>query len=217
MKKNLLKSMSTLSKSAFVMFFILFAFAVFTGYCQDNVKVQLTKTSFLYRNADNPATVTIPGTAQKDIKITISDGTIVSGSNGYTFKPSKVGTAVVSVFVKDKLMKKVEFKVIDLVAKVNGHKSGDIDKSLLLTNAKLTAEVEGAELPIKFKVVSFGVSAMINGDQVSVNATGELLTNEQINLIKKLGPGDVMLISPIKVTGSDGTQRELPDAVFTLK
>jgi len=207
----------THSKSVFAMLVLLLAFAVVPGKSQENVEVKLTKSNFLYRNIDNPATVLVPGKAQKDIKVTISDGTIVSGSSGYTFKPSRVGTAVVSVFVKDKLMKKVEFKVIELVAKASGHKSGDLDKSLLLTNAKITAEVEGAELPIKFKVTSFSVSAMVDGDQVSVKATGELLTNEQINLIKKIESGDRLLINQIKVLGSDGAQKEVSDLVFNIK
>lgn len=217
MKKYLLGINLTQMKAAFSLFVLFFVLAIFPANSQDNVKVQLTNSSFLYHNVDNPATVTVPGVAQKDIKVTLTDGSIVSGSNGYTFRPSKVGTAVVSVFVKEKLVKKAEFKVIALVAKVNGHKSGDIEKSLLMNNPKITVEVEGGEIPIKFKVNSFYVSGMIDGDQNTVKGSGEVLNTEQINLIKKIPAGDRVLIGSIKVTGSDGTQKELADLVFDLK
>ena len=211
------RRISTQMKTAFGMLVLSLSFAVLPGISQENVKVQLTKSSFLYRNQENPATVSVPGAVQKDIKVTISDGTIVSGSDGYSFRPSKVGTSVVSVFVKDKLLKKVEFKVVDLVAKVNGHKSGSIDKAILLGPAKLTAEVEGAEVSTKFKVVSFSISGMIEGNQVSAKSTGEVFTNEQINLIKKIESGDRVIITNIKVSGSEGEQREVPDLVFDIK
>jgi len=217
MKQKLVLKFTARMKTLSGLFFLLLGFTFFPAQGQENVKIQLSKSDFLYRNSENPATVTVPGAAQKDIKVTLSDGSINSDSKGYNFIPGKVGTAVVSVFVKGKLLKKAEFKVINVAAKLNGHKSGDITKALILPTAKMAVEVEGPEVAVKFKLVSYEVSAMIDGNEVTIKSSGEALNPDQINLLKKLQAGDRFMISDIKVMGSDGTQRTVADLVFDLK
>jgi len=205
MKTSMKERFLILLKPVSVFLFLITGLIVLPANGQD-VKLELVKSKVLYCHANNPVTLTVPGVAQKDITVKLNNGTWISGSNGYSLKPDGPGTIAVSVFVHDKLVKNAEFKSVLVLAKANGYKSGDISKAILLTPAKLSAEVDGAEIQTKFKVVSFDACAMIEGDEVCHKTTGDTFSNDQIDLIKKLASGDRLLISEIKAVGTDGTQ-----------
>ena len=134
-------------------------------------------------------------------------------------KDTKLGTAILTVLVKDKEVGKLEFRVKDLpdpVAKIGGRKSSTVEKSWLVLQSKLVAELEGSEFDYRFKILSFSMSALLNGKETTIVSSDEKITKEQYELIKNLPVDGKITISEIKAMGPEGTPRVLPPLVFTL-
>jgi hypothetical protein len=186
----------------------------------NSICVALAKMNVLYRGVDNPADIVVSGKAMQDMKVTIDNGTIKIANGTYLINPAKLGNALVSVLVKDKMIGSYQFRVKDLpdpVAKINGHKSAIVEKAWLVTATSLSVELENSDFDYNFAIVSFVVSANIPGFKVEKMAQGDKITADQINLIKSVKAGEKVMIEDIKVLGPEGTPRILAPLVFTVK
>ncbi len=186
------------------------------------VSVSPTKMNVFYRGVDNPIEVASSGFSSDKISISLSNGTYKKIGNGYSVLPVKLGNAIVSVMVdvdgKKREMGHKEFRVKDLpdpVAKVGGKKAGTIGKGLLALQSRITAELEGSEFEYNFKVLEFTVSANQGGFTFEKYSKSELITPEQVNLIKNASIGQKVRFEDIKVMGPEGTPRTLGS--ITLK
>jgi len=203
--------------------FLLIALFVLTGFsssAQPVVAIGLTKMNVLYRGVDNPATIAVSGVEQGDIKITSNNGTFKKAGDVYLLNPVKLGTTILTVFVKDKEVSKAEFRIKDLpdpVAKIRGEKSGIFEKSWLALMDKITAELDGSDFDYKFQILSFSVSTVVNGKEKTVVSKSEKFTKEQMELVKNIAHGAKLTISNIKVMGPEGTPRELQPMVLSVK
>jgi len=198
----------------------LFALTAFYSPAQQVVAVSLTKMNVVYRGVDNPADIAVSGIPAADIQVKISNGVIKKSGSSYLINPVKLGTAVLTVYAKDKEVGKMEFRVRDLpdpVARVGGYKSGTVGKSLMALMSKLDVALDGCDFEYKFKVLSFSVSAIIEGKEISLRADNEKITSEQTELIKNLKIGDKLTFSSIKVMGPEGSPRDIDPLVFTVR
>jgi GldM C-terminal domain len=200
---------------------ILFTLAVFSGNTQQTIAIALTKMNVLYRGVDNPATILVSGANQQDIKATIDNGMIKKDNQNYNINPTRLGKAIVTVYVKDKVVGMEEFRVKDLpspVAKVGNHSSGIVEKAWLATMSGITADCEGSNFDYRFTVISFSVTAIIEGKEITKTSTSNKFTEEQINLIKNVASNGKVRIEDIRILGPEGSPREpLPGIMFTLK
>lgn len=181
--------------------------------------IQLTKMNILYRGVDNPAKIVVSGISSKDMKVAIDNGAIKELNGSYLLNPAKLGDALVSVFIKDKLIGSETFRVKDLpdpIAKINGHKGGEVEKGWLLAAGGLSAELEGSDFDYKFMIVSFSVSVAKNGIELTTISNSDKFTDDQIKLLNMLSTGQKVYFENIKVMGPEGTTRNLHDIVFTI-
>ena len=202
--------------------FIIVALASHDAIAQETVSIGLTKMSVLYRMVENPATIAVSGVSQNDVKAVIDNGSIRVVDKGYSIIPARLGKAVVTVSVKDKIAGTVEFRVKDLpspVAKVNGHGNATVAKGWLLKAEGITPELEGCDFDYRFKVVSFSVTTINKvGIQFEQVSNSDKFTKEQLDLINKVESGAKIRIENIKVIGPEGSFREpLPDITFTVE
>jgi hypothetical protein len=221
MKKPYSLILSHQMRNATLLLIVLFSFAAFHVNSQEIVSVGLLKMNVLYRGVDNPATVTVSGVAQSDIKVKFSNGTFKIVGNNYLLNPTKLGDAVLSVFVKDREVGKAEFRVKDLpdpVAKLKGHRSGTVEKSWLALADKLTVELDGTDYDYRFTVIEFTVTTMSGGHSLSKMSKSDQFTTDQLNLIKNVNKGEKVLIEDIKIMGPEGSPHSLMDPlVFSVK
>ena len=79
------------------------------------------------------------------------------------------------------------------------------------------AEIPDFDFEMKFTVTSFAVSTSKGGFVVDKLSTGNRFTQEQIDLMKSLNPGNRLYIENIVAKGEDGTTRNLSAISFKIR
>jgi hypothetical protein len=208
-------------KKIYIAFVLLFTVTIFLSNSQETVSIGLTKMNVLYLGVDNPATIAVSGAAQKDLKVTTDNGSVKLVKNNFLINPIRLGKAVITVSVKEKLAGTLEFRVRKLpnpVAKVNGHSGGEVAKALILAAGGITAEFQESEFDYHYRVVSFSVTALFGNMELTRRSSNDKFTSEQLDLIKNVKVGDKFRIDEIMIIGPEGSPRDpLQPIVFKLK
>jgi len=87
----------------------------------------------------------------------------------------------------------------------------------LVNQIGVQADLENFDFDLKFRVISFTVSATINGFEQSKPAKGYRFTGAQIALMKKVRPGSKVYIENVKAKGPDGSVRNIGSIIFKVK
>lgn len=204
---------------------VILAMAVLIFSCADNhakriVAVAPVKMNVFYLGVNNPVTIAVSGAKDADITASIDNGTIEKSGSFYIVKPQKTGLATISVSLKGKLIGTPQFRVKvlpDPVAKLDGMRSGTIEKSKILNAPGLTAEIEGSDFDAPFKVVSFNIASTRKGFVVEEQSNDGSLTLAQKTMINSLAPHSKIYFEDIKAIGPDGQIRSLSMIDFTLE
>ena len=184
------------------------------------VAIDLTKMNVLYRGVENPAVIMASNTAASDVTATCNNGTIKKSNDLFILSPTKLGACIVTVFVKGAKVGTREFRVKDLpdpVTKAGGLMGGETTKNFLTNVNSLNAELNGSDFEFKFKMTSFVLTVIQNGKTVSKKTEGNLISAEQKALLADLVPGAKVIFENIKVMGPEGSLRDMPSIVFTIK
>ncbi len=190
-----------------------------------SMTVSPTKMNVFYVGLANPVSVSAPGISAKDIKVSITNGTIEPATPGnYIVHPQKAGTkSVVSVKAtidgKLKDIGSMEFRVKrvpDPIASVANKIDGAISKRELEAQQGVLAAIPDFDFDMKFTVLSFVVSTSKGGFVVDKPTKGNRFSQEQRDLIKGLNQGSRLYIESIVVHGDDGTTRNLPAISFKI-
>jgi len=188
--------------------------------------VSPTKMNVLYIGVDNPIEVSVSGFSADQIHPHISQGSLrKKGGSKYIARVRKSGKSYISVSVTDdqgnsRSMGKQEFRVKrvpDPVPMVAGKRGGRIRKAILRAQTGVIAKLQNFDFDLKFRVVSFTVSATIGGFETSKKARGARFTPEQIHLINKVRPGSKVYIENVKARGPDGKVRPIGAIAFRLQ
>jgi gliding motility-associated protein GldM len=190
------------------------------------VTVSPTKMNVFYRGVDNPIDVAASGFSAEKISITFTNGLVKKvGGSSYVINPTKIGEGqpvtvyVVDIDGKKKVMGNVPFRVKDLpdpIAMVGGKKYGNVDKSWLTLQTKVTAALDQSDFEYPFTVIEFTVSAVIGGFSAEKASKNNLITDDQIKVIKSAGRGSRVHFDDIKVIGPAGSARTLQSLTFKL-
>jgi len=177
-----------------------------------------------YAGLDNPVSVSVPGIAPSNVKVSITNGSIQQGAEGYIVRPDKVGVnSVISVSATiDGITKEIGStpfrvkRVPDPVASVAGKIEGVITKNELLAQQGVLAKIPDFDFQMNFTVTSFVVSTSKAGFVVDKATKGNRFSQEQSDLMKGLNPGNRLYIESIVVKGDDGSVRNLPALSFKI-
>ncbi|MED9962932.1 MAG: gliding motility protein GldM, partial [Bacteroidales bacterium] len=179
--------------------------------------VSPTNLQLFYIGIPNPISVSVPGASLKDITVTVSGAgaTLDKVSDGqYTVTPKKQGERV-KVHVRAKIAGKemdmgvAEFRTKNIPAPealVGNQKDGRIEKSVLKGIGGIIIDKGGFDFPVKYKVASYNILLLQNGDVVKEAAiTGDKFTPDILSGIDKLRRGAKVLIDNIRAVGPTGT------------
>ena len=177
------------------------------------------KMNVLYIGVPNPISISAPGIAKEDLKVSISGGSL-SGSGGhYIAKVSSIGTAKVTVSGKSGVMGTTEFRVKripDPKAVFAGKSSGSTGSANIKGQDRMFARLENFDFDAKFNITRFSLSiAKPRQDVITLTSSGGELTGAMKSALSSIGPGTRVFFSNIIAVGPDGTQRGLDDIVLT--
>jgi gliding motility-associated protein GldM len=186
---------------------------------QPNVVISPTKMNVFYEGVDNPVEISAPGIPSENLNITITNAKLVKSGADYIVRPNKSTAgkiAIVSVTAKEdgktQNLGKKEFRikrVPDPVAKINDQRDGKIAKALLLAQLGVMADMENFEFDLKFRIVGFNVSTIVNGYLNEFPSKNSFFTEDQKNLMKRTGRSQKIFVTDIQAEGPDGSVRAL--------
>ncbi|MBR4157254.1 MAG: hypothetical protein IKU01_11250 [Bacteroidales bacterium] len=189
--------------------------------------VSPTKMNVMYRNIENPISVSAPGFKNEDIKVTVSNGngTIkeVNKTKGeYVIVPGKenetIITASTMVDGKEIALGTQVFRikaVPDPMPSFNGEKGGSISKNDLLALGSVDVKLVDFDFgDYEFKVVSYEVETTVGG-YVSVEPNnGSKFSDKVIKNINAAKRGQTFYFTNIKVIEPNGVTRKLDESVM---
>jgi len=187
------------------------------------VAVMPDKMLVLYIGVDNPLTITA-GAGSEKVSASFSGGSISKlKGNQYIAVPKTPGEHTVSVTVEGKVVGKVGFRVKQLplpAAYVGNLKPGPVPTANFKAMGGVIAKLEDSEFDAPYEVVSYTVGALSADipDYAPVTNNGNRWNGGAANLINKLKPGALVVITDIKVKGPSGAIRTLSGSLsYSLK
>lgn len=182
------------------------------------------KMNVLYLGVDNPVDVFVSGVPSENVSASIDNGTIRRQPNGtWIVNPRYVGNAFVTVRANIEGTNQEfgfhEFRVKqvpDPVAKIAGKSSGLINKSVLLAQTGVIADMENFDFDLEFRVTQFTASAVVKGFTQDFKSENNIFTSQQKNLIQNLNRGDRIYFDDIRAIGPDGAERKLNSIIFKI-
>jgi gliding motility-associated protein GldM len=188
--------------------------------------VSPTKMNVFYRGVDNPVSVSVSGYSNKDIMATASNGTLTKSADGYIMRPGKDAEATIGATVTNpdgtkKPMPGLKFRVKNVpnpTPYFAGKSVNDenIKKAELTAAAGVIAKMENFEFDLKFEVVEYRVTMIVNGVPLEKVTKGAAVSGDMKEMFKKAKPGQKIYIEGIKARGPDGTVRNLGGLSFKV-
>lgn len=173
-----------------------------------NLSLTDSSLRILYIGVDNYLQIT--GIKKpEDLEVTISGGATdirQYEASRYVVRTSVVGQSTLSIFLKGKLLKRIEYNVYTLgpaVAGVNYKRNTTLRKNEILEAPRINLFVENAKLRLNDQVVSFTMYLEMNGDSFFIPTQGNQLNQQQLNTIRQLSGGATLFFDDIRVKGPD--------------
>ena len=182
-----------------------------------------------YAGIDNPVSISVPGVASANINATSTNGTLVKKGSGWSIKPIKVGQPCnisVSARMEDGKvqaiggkpfrvkalpppMAYIEYQQDGVPSKYKGGKG--FSKAYLVAAKGIKAELDDADLDVKYQVLSFDLNYNDSmGNTLVKTSKSTNFTDDQRNIMRGMAKGKRFFISQIRAKGPDGIERVLP-------
>ncbi|MDR0558853.1 MAG: gliding motility protein GldM [Prevotellaceae bacterium] len=193
---------------------------------EPSIAVSPTKMNVFYLGVENPVDVSVSGVPQKDVKISISNGSIsqVGASGSYIVKPAQIGKSSISVSatvngeIKD--MGSREFRVKRIptpVASLHNVTGKTITKSQLSAIQGVVAKMpDDFEFDLPITVTSFSIMVEQGGFVKEVSSDRPQFSAEQRAMLDKLKTPTRLLIFDVKAKTPDGI-RDLPEISYKVQ
>jgi gliding motility-associated protein GldM len=192
-----------------------------------SVAVSPEKMNVFYIGVDNPVAVSAAGISPDKLIVTANGG-------GLTLKPSGPGKYIVqaktetsdakiNVSAKTETGQKAQGtctfrvkRIPDPVASIGGKRgTADIKRIDAGSLSAVVAKVDNFDFEAPFKITSFELTAMVQGQPQVFTANGPNLTDDMKQALARVRTGSKIFISDVKVVGPEGKVRNIPG--ITLK
>ncbi len=191
-----------------------------------SVVISPVKMNVFYEGVENPVEISVPGIPSENLKVSITNAKSVKKGNQYIVSPhrgSAGSESVISVVArvnnKDQSLGRQKFRIKRVpnpIAKIGGISEGNMNKSLLLAQMGVVAEMESFDFDLTWKISKFTVSTTRGGYQVDETSDSNLLNEKQKDLIKGTGRGQKIYFENIRAVGPGGTIRSLGSITITV-
>ena len=189
----------------------------------DDAVISADKMNVVYRGLQNPISVSLPGVADKDVKVSFTGATSrKSGTGKYMISPGNGNIVKVNVSAKLSDGKPVNsngtFRIKDIppaVMMVNG-KSGNIRlPRVALKSAKISAGLPDFMFDLNLRTISFDIK--IPG-QFAITVQGNKLNAKAVKALNKAKRGDIVTIFNVQasVVGSSYKLKKVYGASIEL-
>jgi hypothetical protein len=177
----------------------------------------------LYIGLPNPIAVSAPGIPKEKIRVSMTGGGNVTGSNGsYEVNVSSPGE--VSVAVSAEVNGKVQAfgsslfrvkRIPDPKAKFAGKGTGTVSSVILKNTPNLFAVLEDFVYDAKFTITRFDLIILKpRQDAISLSGTSGALNQAMRTAMSGVTPGTRVFFENIVAVGPDGSQRQLDGIAF---
>ncbi|MDR3266470.1 MAG: gliding motility protein GldM, partial [Tannerella sp.] len=196
---------------------------------EPSVTVSADLMNVFYAGFDNPVSISVPGVPQNQINATASTGGLRRAGNGWIITPTKVGqdcvinvTATIDGKAQNFGGKTFRVKALpppvgyiaytDASGNPEKYKgSKPFAKAQLVGSKGVRAELDDADLDVKFRVLGFEVTLFDTmGNSIIIISDSQDFTDKQMAAIRALSKGKQFFISKIKSIGPDRIERTLP-------
>ncbi|MCC8425133.1 gliding motility protein GldM [Mucilaginibacter sp. UR6-11] len=181
------------------------------------------KMNVLYIGVPNPVSVSAPGIAKKDLRVSMTGGNISPSGNGYVATVTTTGTATVNVsgeVSKGRVMTlgstlfRVK-RIPDPKAEFAGKSGGTTSAANMKSQDAVFAKLENFEFDARFNVTRFTLLIIKpRQDPLSFSGTGNQLTSSMHSAMNTISAGSTVVFKDIVAVGPDGTQRGLDNIVL---
>ncbi len=186
------------------------------------------KMNVFYIGVKNPVAISVPGIPTEKIKPSISKGKLYrdpeNKSQWIVEVPKGVKKTYISAITeldgKPYDLGKSEFRVKrvpDPIATIAGITGGQVGKNQLLAAGAIIPELKGFEFDLYFKIISFSMSTIINGDFVTLKTKGNRFSRDMRRRIKGATRKQKFLFERILAVGPDGSKRTLNPVNIEIK
>lgn len=188
--------------------------------------IELVNMNVLYIGLDNPVKIATWVGEPSELEVSIDNGTI-SGSNGeYVIRPKEIGNAVITVKCKGNEIQKSNFRVksgIEISAVLYSEttvfdcrRGGEISKKDLLKASGIKVVAENSDFDVKFEIIEFTLSALINDSINEAISHCNNFTDKQRAIIGKAKANSKVYIENICAKLKDGSTRYLGSMMFNI-
>jgi len=186
--------------------------------------ISATKMNVFYLGVDNPVDISASGVAKDKIQAAITNGRISKTSDGWVVRPSKVGTANVSVSAEvngeRKSMGSSEFRVKQIpkpIASIGGSNGGTIRGAALKAASGIRAAMDNFDFEVTVVVSSFKMGYVkSNGLLDEVTVTGNKFNSTVKDKLGGLKRNSKVFFEDIKVKMPDGRTVTLAPVNFKV-
>ncbi|MDR0874526.1 MAG: gliding motility protein GldM [Prevotellaceae bacterium] len=195
---------------------------------EPSVTVSADLMNVFYAGFDNPVSISVPGVPQSQVNASCASGNLRRSGSGWLITPTKVGQdCVINVTAtidgKAQNFGGKTFRVKALPPPVGyiayTDASGNPDKykgskpfakAQLVGSKGVRAELDDADLDVKFRVLSFELTYFDSmGNSIILISDSQDFTDKQTQAIRGLSKGKQFFISRIKAVGPDRIERTL--------
>lgn len=200
------------------------------------VTVSPTKMNVLYKNLQNPISISVPGVPINKIQPVCTNGTIYkdeSFENGHwivepdELDPEGTNTKIIvnaELNGEMKEMGEMIFRVKRVptpIAKVGGISSGNIALTSLTAQRGVFAVLEDFDFDLQFEITGFDIAVLSSGGITTTrHSNSESFTTQQRELLNSLKPGNKLNIENIRAKMrdvEDDPERQLPSIILNIQ
>ncbi|MFI5137924.1 MAG: gliding motility protein GldM [Sphingobacteriales bacterium] len=176
------------------------------------------KMNVLYIGLPNPVSISAPGIAAKDLKVSMTGGSISGSGEHWTANVTSIGQATINVSGeltkgKTSMLGSTMFRVKripDPKAEFAGKSGGNTSAANIRAQDRVFAKLDNFEFDAKFSVTRFTLMiAKPRQDVITYSTSGNELSAQMKTLINSVTPGTTVIFKDIIAVGPDGSPRGL--------
>lgn len=199
-----------------------------TGFtvAEPSLVVSPTQMLVFYQAIDNPVEVSVPGYPASAISVSINNGRITGRGTNYNVVPTRLGTARVSVSVREdgrtRSMGYKDFRVEKLpdpYPTLAGVQGGTLSLNEILGEIGLKVSMpEWFKFGgVSYTITGYTFTAIVQGFDKNIPSTSANLSSEMRETIRNLRSGSRIYFNDITAVGPDGSTRYLPTLAIKIR
>jgi len=182
------------------------------------------KMNVFYIGVDNPVSISVPGIPSRNIRVSISSGSLNGSDGKYMVHVANPGTVTVAVSAeispgKVQQLSRTLFRakrLPDPVAKFSGRSGGNVATVALKAQDAIYAALDNFDFDAKFRITRFTLIVANPRETASVEvASGNELNSEMRSSLADIKPGAHIIFDNIIAVGPDGSPRQLAPVALT--